>query len=251
MKVKSFFYSCSLVFFITFSVFSQEYNYVIYDIAVDMEKLSSTVDKKEIEPAAYNLFMKMINDVNESQYTLLFDDVTSVFKPVEKLSIDDDYLNMASGILYSMDIEDSMFYDTTCSEFYIKRGKDALEHVVKVDPISIEWTISNDSRVVDGLVYKKANTKMLIASVPYDIEVWFCPSIPKQLGPGYFRGLPGLITEVYASTSTTGLDYSLVLNEVGYNDKKDKIKIPLSDYKIYSETESQALFSGALQKFKN
>lgn len=167
--------------------------------------------------------MRMINDVNESQYNLLFDDFASVFKPIKKLSIDDDDLNMASGILYSIDIEDSMFCDTICSEFYIKRENESLEHLVKVDPISIEWTVRNDSKVVEGLVYKIANTKMLIASVPYDIDVWFCPSTPKQLGPEYFRGLPRLITEVYASTSTTCLDNSIVLNEVGYDNKKEKI----------------------------
>ena len=56
----------------------------------------------------------------------------------------------------------------------------------------IDWILKTDLKTVDGLKLQKATTKF----GGRNWVAWFAPSIPYQVGPYKFNGLPGLIVEL-------------------------------------------------------
>ena len=233
------------------AAFCQDYYYGEYDISIDKEKLSLFLSKKDFDPFQKSMFLKMANEVNRTQLALYFDKESSLFEPIEQLIVGDYNLDLAKAILIFIDVEDAFYYDSKNCSFYKKRGKEHLEHLVKIDPQPLDWKILNQEKTVGGLVYKRASTSFLLNSVKYGIDAWFCPSIPVQFGPGSFYGLPGLITEVYATSDEAELNYSFILKKIKRNKKIGVVKIPLERYKVYSEEESQSIFEGALEYFRN
>lgn len=56
----------------------------------------------------------------------------------------------------------------------------------------IDWSLKTDIKTVDGIKLQKATTKF----GGRNWVAWFAPSIPYQVGPYKFNGLPGLIIEL-------------------------------------------------------
>ena len=78
-----------------------------------------------------------------------------------------------------------------------------------------------------------------------EIEAWYTPQIPVSHGPGEYWGLPGLILEVSAG-STTMLCSKIVMNP------KEKIKIEAPDRgKEITKSEYQATISGKMKEMRN
>ncbi|MHA6727528.1 GLPGLI family protein [Chryseobacterium sp. A301] len=71
----------------------------------------------------------------------------------------------------------------------------------------MNWKIENEHKKVDGFELQKAT----LAFGERQWTAWFCPEIPFQEGPYKFRGLPGLIFEVYDSEDI--FHYSMVKSE--------------------------------------
>lgn len=240
-----------VVFCISNTILSQNFNYALYDIHVDEEKLSLFLKEKDFDPFQKNLFLKMANEVNRTQFELKFDSSTSLFQPIEQLSLGDYNLKIAKGLLVFLNIEDLIYFDTKTSLYYKKRGTTDIEHLVKIDKGNIKWSITEQEKVVGDLVYRKAFTKVLIDANEYSVEVWFCPSIPVQFGPSFYNGLPGLIMETSAISDTSELNFSFKIRELKHIHTYSRVRIPIDKFKVYSDEESQALFNNALNKYKN
>lgn len=63
---------------------------------------------------------------------------------------------------------------------------------------ALNWRILNETKIVED----KQLTKASLQYAGKEWIAWFDKEIPLQLGPYVFRGLPGLITEVYDSDKT-------------------------------------------------
>lgn len=64
------------------------------------------------------------------------------------------------------------------------------------DEPNFDWTILEESRLIENLVCKKAITNFR----GREYFAWYCPEINVNVGPWKFNGLPGLILEVYDKT---------------------------------------------------
>lgn len=76
-----------------------------------------------------------------------------------------------------------------------------------------DWKISNESKTI-------GNYKAIKASCNFrgrNWEAWFAPDISLSIGPWKFRGLPGLIIQVYDETKT--FNYNLTKIETVNDDK--------------------------------
>lgn len=68
------------------------------------------------------------------------------------------------------------------------------EKVLVKDPgIEMEWEITKDKKEINSFVCYKAHMEFRGRK----FEAWYAPDIPISFGPWKFRGLPGLILEVY------------------------------------------------------
>ncbi|PWA09637.1 GLPGLI family protein [Flavobacterium laiguense] len=125
------------------------------------------------------------------------------------------------------------------------------EHTIKNKDFSAkdkltdyQWTITNETAVVNGFKCIKATTTKEIVPV----TAWFCEEIPINDGPLEFWGLPGLIIKIELSVySTITLDRIKITKEdFPINEPENKSKqLSLNDFNnsIDSHLNSTSIFS--------
>ena len=208
----------------------------------------SAAQKKQVQERLKNRL--------EKTYVLTFNVEESVFKEDEKLdaisgATDSWGKNFAQGEQYKNIKTNTLFQD---QEFYGKR------FLVNDKLLDIDWTMSSETKQIGKYNCFKATAKLPTAALRwYDfswgrlrnneggtdadkndenmttIVAWYTPQIPVGHGPSGYWGLPGLILEVSAGT-TTMLCTKIVMNP----ETKSKIEAPnkgkLVSKKEYQET---------------
>jgi GLPGLI family protein len=115
--------------------------------------------------------------------------------------------------------------------------------------IIYEWTLHNETKMIDGYTCYKATTPVMSlrnnfksTDRKFDITAWYAPEIPIGYGPVGYGGLPGLILELqfyaqtfYAKKINLNLDKTLEI---------DKLMKP----KAISEQTLQEMANGTLTK---
>lgn len=99
---------------------------------------------------------------------------------------------------------------------YILSGKEIFIR----DKIAIyKWTITEETKTIDGFQCKKATTQIESFGYTLPIIAWFCEDVPVSDGPIDFNGLPGFIFEV-----SSGKIFSFKFKNFTFN-KKEIVKI--------------------------
>lgn len=106
------------------------------------------------------------------------------------------------------------------------------EFLVK-DTIIDSWTLTNETKMIHGLNCIKATTLRTIIEpnrkLTKNIIAWFCPTVPVQLGPMGFGGLPGLILELNIDNILFGAKI------INFNSLKKEITKPSIGKIVYSK----------------
>ncbi|MFD2909964.1 GLPGLI family protein [Flavobacterium ardleyense] len=107
--------------------------------------------------------------------------------------------------------------------------------VVNVDSLQYKWTITSETKEINGYNCYKATTPQFgdngaIAS-KYDITAWFTPKIPVPYGPNGYGNLPGLILELQSFYSV------LYVKTIDLNLKEDPKIDKLENYPQLTEDE--------------
>lgn len=250
MKFRKFYHFNCIIFLLIFPLilYSQEYNYATYNVKIDAGRFSKFLFEGKFNAFEKKVFKKMYNRVNRTDLSLTFKENKSVFKPINGMEIDDSkFSRLANGGLFIiLGIEKATYLNLKTNTLYIKRGSGDIEHLIKKEISSYNWVLIPEEKKVKQFTYKKAILNAKRGKLEYKIEAWFCPEIPNQFGPDSFYGLPGLITEVYVTDKD--FSYSIILKKIGYN-KTLNISIPIENFKVYTQEESDELF-GKLKKHK-
>ena len=93
------------------------------------------------------------------------------------------------------------------------------ETFVKDKLPEIKWTITKETKIIEGYECTKATANKTIVGYPLKLVAWFCVKIPVSDGPFEYIGLPGFILEF----SYEGLSTTKFIN-LKYN-SKNKIQI--------------------------
>jgi GLPGLI family protein len=68
----------------------------------------------------------------------------------------------------------------------------------------INWTITKETKTIEGYLCTKATADKTVVGYPLKLIAWFCEKIPVSDGPFEYSGLPGFILEFsYEGLSTT------------------------------------------------
>lgn len=236
-------YLLALLAMFTLLSYSQQYNYALYDISATID---TKPQQKNLKSTQNRILQQMIRSANLKKLELIFNTKTSLFRPANSLDSDYRANKLSKGFLVFLGIENELYIDAISKKIYKKRGNDSYEHYVKYDMQDINWKITDNKKTVKKMTYRKATTRLKIMEKEFDIIAWFCPQISVKLGPSYFYDLPGLITEVYVSSLESSLKYSLILSKMKYDPNYKDISLPLKGYDIYSEEQSQKVFSNQL-----
>lgn len=88
----------------------------------------------------------------------------------------------------------------------------------------INWELQNESKLINGyLCYKATYTyiqKWKGREFPWKVVAWYCPSIPINIGPVRYSGLPGMILEL------TEKNIGYIVEKIEFFNKPITIKIP-------------------------
>lgn len=114
-------------------------------------------------------------------------------------------------VLYSKN--ENLFKYNNSEFMYIIPAK---KYVVNKD--NLNWTIHDDSKIINDLVCFKATSTYPGATTrgeltTRNVTAWFAPEINLQYGPAFFTGLPGLVLEVQYDTY-----FLLGLSKITYSD---------------------------------
>ena len=80
---------------------------------------------------------------------------------------------------------------------------------------TFDWKITNETKIIDGFLCKKAITNMKTTGSVLIVVAWFCEDIPINDGPLTINGLPGFIFE-----ATSGDLFSLRFKNFSFNEKE-------------------------------
>ncbi len=116
------------------------------------------------------------------------------------------------------------FYYNDKKHFYYMEVFFDQELMVKDPDLHFKWHLSTETKKVGRFLCQKATTHFR----GRDYTAWFAPQIPVTFGPWKFRGLSGLILEVYDKDRVL----HIVAKNIKLNEKENcKIKVDKSRFK--------------------
>ena len=219
---------------------------VIYKMAKPfVEKKTNTTVSPEVQRILEN--RAKAYDLVECE--LLYNKTRSIFKIIEKLSIDDE---MAYGMVAIF--ARGIYYKDLKNQKKIKQVEVHGETLNVFAPFEeYNWKITSETKIINGFkcykataVYEEFDNRKNKNNI-FTPEVWFTPEIPAPFGPRGLDGLPGLVLEgkfnnhayFYASKITFDINNADLKIE---KPKKGK-DITVEEYKqfmakIYTERKS-------------
>ena len=158
---------------------------------------------QKVGEAVYSI--KLAEDDFEFDATLLFESSKSIFSYKK---FNKNPWKVKSNELIQTVYSDSIghIYYRNNEKFYVRQYCSKNEVYIYEDFIQFNWNITEDEKIIDGLICKNATTTFRGRSY----NVWFSPAIPTNCGPWKFHGLPGIIVSVTDSKS----DVVIRLNSV-------------------------------------
>jgi len=201
-----------------------------------IENLSQSAEQKEIQQLYKDNYPKI-------EMELIFNKNKSLFESIKSPSENG---NMYYELAHLKVSGNKTYYkDLVTNEDFFKVDFQGDTFLVKNSQEKYNWVITSESKTIGGFKCFKANgTKKIIANVfspakEMAIEAWFCPEIPKSLGPCGYDGLPGVILSI---TSNNILIYA---SEIQPN---QKLEIKKPEAKTHFENEA-AFESMMVKKF--
>jgi GLPGLI family protein len=131
-------------------------------------------------------------------YKLDFNQNEMVFYKSENLSTDDNG-NTSFAEAFS-GVNGNYFREKDTNILYNEITQKHLEHVVVTKELKVNWTLLNETKMIDSyLCYKAVATIDIVNTVgtfKRNLLAWYCPKIPVPFGPKGYGGLPGLILQL-------------------------------------------------------
>lgn len=146
-------------------------------------------DLRNMDPRQRQMAQSMKDNINDMEYILKIDSLTSEFTTVFKLE------SPREKNLIAQVLNDQVFYNSP--EKFIEKI-DAFGTVMLIEgaPYQVEWEITKETKKILGYECYLAKTEIEDGGdTSLVVEAWFAPSLPYSFGPKAFYGLPGLILE--------------------------------------------------------
>ncbi len=175
----------------------------------------------------YNLGLE-----TKSNYLLNFNSKESLFEELNvckskaevKRKYKKDNGELKVDVLLGGENTSSQFYYNDKKRFYYMEVFFDQELMVKDPDLYFKWRLSTETKKIGRFLCQKATTHFR----GRDYTAWFTPQIPVAFGPWKFRGLSGLILEVYDKDRVL----YIVAKSVKLTEKENcKIKVDKSRFK--------------------
>jgi GLPGLI family protein len=273
------FFLFTILFFITITVFSQEFQgkaYYFSKSTMELGKFGATMNeaqKKQIKERLKNRL--------EKTYILSFNKEESVFKEDEKV----DAYSGATDTWGKNFTPGKQYKNVKTKELIQKQEFYGKQFLIKDDLLDINWVLGKETKQIGNYMCFKAtatipnsdlnwyyfswnelrpsNKKEQSDSLPKsgldetqpvleeetipttNVTAWYSPQIPISQGPLEYWGLPGLILEVNVR-NTTMLCSKIVMNP----DEKLKIEVAQKGKEV-TKKEYKSIITGKMVEMRN
>ncbi len=170
--------------------------YRIEAIKDSIEKPFENLENSE----AKNMALQMFQDSKPVEAYLVFNDSVSIYNVEPKIDIPG-WNNSSDGLIitkskinisWSLAGGSSVYFNDLSRDFTITQNE-IMGPTVRVIQKPKEWTITEESKVIDGYTCYLATIDKLNDK---KVKAWYTKEIPVTHGPKGFNGLPGLILEI-------------------------------------------------------
>lgn len=194
-----------------------------------------------------DLYKKANNYSGQLSFELKFDSIKSSYKFLGEKNDDLGLITILSLGKYNdfyHDMFEKKYYKNNEPSFIFFEPKEFL-----ITKNAIEsWQLINESKIIDGKTCYKAKCIDFAYDKNnkpnFEVEAWYCPEIPIQLGPLTYGGLPGLIFELNFN------EFTYVVENIDFEKLKDfNITKPSGD-KTVTEQEYWKLVALKSQEMK-
>lgn len=200
---------------------------VVYGVTVTENKESN------LEKMMLSMNANYYSITKEFEFMLLFNKSKASFSEVHKLYSDEQAVKFGQlkvGVGGSFLIKNDSVYNEGASL--------GIGEYIKRKPLSKNWTLSTETKLIDNYVCYKATIEHIVIykdkTFKHPITAWYCPQIPFSFGPLGYGGLPGLILELQTKDAVFGV------KKIQLSDTTIEIK-DLKKFKIFEEEELNTL----------
>ncbi|NRD22088.1 GLPGLI family protein [Winogradskyella litoriviva] len=183
----------------TYALSAQNKGKVTYRIEAIKDSIEKSFENLK-NSEAKNRALQMFQDSQPVEGYLVFNDSVSIYNVEPKIDIPG-WNNGSDGLIitrskmnisWSLAGGNSTHYNDMSRDFIINQNK-IMGPTVRVIQKPKEWTITEESKVIDGYTCYLATIDKLNDK---KLKAWYTPEIPVKHGPKGFHGLPGLIMEI-------------------------------------------------------
>lgn len=234
----------SAIFFMNYTFGQNQSGQITYTGSLTKKYIDSAMTdiktKKEWAMSLKQTYLEFINNARDIELILKFKDNESYYYGVANLETENSY-NLTEG-----KITTTPYYTNNSSNKIIEINN----RVGNISHKPPKWQVTNKTKKIGNYIcYQATATERLYSRKGYfynkKVIAWFCPEIPLNFGPKYYKGLPGLILEIHRK------EYSIIVTEINLNPTKEvKLTIPKIDNVITKE-ESYKRYEEMIEERKN
>lgn len=203
------------IFLTVQNMFGQLNNGVVtYKISLNA-KTENTInigDGINVDNATLKEMTSIIENSQDVYGKLVFNQFESTYRLNEELKNE---VNKSYNLTRPAAGGEKIFYTNLEKDIFIEQDCQILGTCFLIKNELPAWNLKNESRVIDGLLCKKA--ELINPKYNDRITVWYAPELPIPYGPLNYFGLPGLII-VLKSKVVTFVATDIRLNKVEFTD---------------------------------
>lgn len=217
-------------------------------VSDETKRMTKNNENRDVIVNQVNEIDKALDDV---EFELIFNAHSSLFKPVDKIAVNEFHYKMAVNVSGGFDLR----YKDLKEKVKVVQKNYSGQLINIVKPFNeYEWEITKETKRIGGYEcykaitrvqkYSKARGKELI----FDPIVWFTPDIPVPFGPKGLDGLPGLVME--ASVNGRVYFYATRIN-LKQEEQETAINIFKGGKEITEEEYEELLFRQMKDRSRN
>jgi GLPGLI family protein len=192
------FYFSMILLQVSFLAFSQKPT--ISEVIYKTKSLINLEETRKKNPDATDLHVRIMNEMENIQFSLLFNKTESLFEEKESMVSDEKKDSYLQALGRSMTFNGKLYTNIKSGLVLHQKTLTSDVFLIESNVKDIKWQLTSETKKIDNYTCYKATTFTTIESVRGTVElpvtVWYAPNIPFAFGPKNYAGLPGLILEV-------------------------------------------------------
>lgn len=150
-------------------------------------------------------YEKSINNIQPIIFSLVINNVGSIFYFNSNLSMADDHISEFSRLLASYTGEVYNIKNDTI----LKQNQFLKKNVLVIEKKKTDWVLTDETKMIDTYLCYKATNEYIVDNgfkvFRHPVVAWYCPNLPYNYGPNGYGNLPGLILELQVRNASYGV----------------------------------------------